>query len=552
MTSTSHANVTNFQRLSQRAEQAGCSSDDLLARLLDQDTLLSDLQQQVREAQASETRYRLLTEMMSDYAMTTRVHDDGSLEFEWIVGAFEAMTGYSVEEAQQWPVAKLRHPDDHQRVAADVARTIKGETTVSEYRVRHRNGEYRWLRVRRKPVWDDEQKRVIRFHSAVSDITAQKRANELLELQKAALESTANAIVITDRNARILWVNPAFTRLTGYTLEEARGRNPNSLVKSGHHDQAFYKAMWDTILAGEVWFGKLVNRRKNGELYVEEQTITPVHSHAGDISHLIAIKQDVTARERDQQMQLDYERLKTSFRKEQEQNALIQQMIVSLSHDLRTPLSIISTTKDILSRYFDQLSEERRQEKFNSIGRHLQYVLELLDDTVQVIKSNLNHRAFRPSLVNLAALCQVSVEEVGRVNSGAHKLVFVNHAGIETVVVDEILVSRILLNLLSNAIKYSPEGSEVRLELDHYDNWLVLRVIDKGMGVREEDMPYLFDPFYRSASVTGISGTGLGLSIVNDCVERHQGRISVESVPEQGTTFTLELPKVTSISGLSL
>lgn len=546
MPSTSYINATNLQRLNQRAEQEGCSADDLLARLLDQDALRADFQQQVREAQASEARYRLLTEMMSDYAVTTRVHDDGSLEFEWIVGAFEAMTGYSAEDAQQWPIAKLRHPDDHQRVAADIARTIRGETTVSEYRIRHRNDEYRWLRVRRQPVWDDEQKRVIRFHSAVSDITAQKRAKELLDLQRTALESTANAIVITDRNARILWVNPAFKRLTGYTLEEASGHNPNELVKSGHHDHAFYKAMWDTILAGDVWFGKLVNRRKNGTLYIEEQTITPVYGDDGHISHFIAIKQDVTAREHDQKLQLDYERLKTSFRKEQEQNALIQQTIASLSHDLRTPLSIISTTKDILSRYFDQLSEERRQEKFNSIERQLQYVLELMDDTVQFINSNLNHRAFQPSPVNLAALCQVSVAEMGRANGGTHKLVFVNQTEFETVVVDEILVSRILLNLLANAIKYSPEGSEIRLELDHQGDRLVLRVIDSGIGICEKDIPHLFDPFYRSASVTGIAGTGLGLSIVKDCVKRHQGRISVRSVPGQGTTFTLELPHVTA------
>lgn len=128
----------------------------------------------------------------------------------------------------------------------------------------------------------------------VRDITEQRRTQELLNLLYAALEAAANSIVITDRNAHIQWVNPAFTKLTGYSLEEAIGKNPNELVKSGAHDPSFYDAMWKTILAGQVWFGKLVNRRKDGTLYSEEQTITPVYGADGQISHFIAVKQDIT------------------------------------------------------------------------------------------------------------------------------------------------------------------------------------------------------------------------------------------------------------------
>jgi len=116
-----------------------------------------------------------------------------------------------------------------------------------------------------------------------------------LSLRSTALESAANAIVITDREGRITWVNPAFTRLTGYTAAEAIGRNPR-LLKSGQHDPAFYRKMWETILAGQVWHGELVNRRKDGRLYHEEQTITPVRHADGTISHFIGIKQDISER----------------------------------------------------------------------------------------------------------------------------------------------------------------------------------------------------------------------------------------------------------------
>lgn len=116
-----------------------------------------------------------------------------------------------------------------------------------------------------------------------------------LHLQGAALDSAANAVVITDREGRIIWVNPAFTRLTGYTAAEAIGKNPR-LLKSDRHDASFYRTLWETILSGRVWRGELVNRRKDGSLYLEEQTITPVLDAGGAISYFIGIKQDISER----------------------------------------------------------------------------------------------------------------------------------------------------------------------------------------------------------------------------------------------------------------
>lgn len=128
------------------------------------------------------------------------------------------------------------------------------------------------------------------------DITARKAAEAALQLQSAALNAAANAIVITDRHGTIEWANSAFTTLTGYTLDEAAGRNPRELVKSDRHEPAFYRNMWETILAGQVWRGELINRRKDGRLYPEEMTITPVRDDRGETTHFIAIKQDITAR----------------------------------------------------------------------------------------------------------------------------------------------------------------------------------------------------------------------------------------------------------------
>jgi two-component system, cell cycle sensor histidine kinase and response regulator CckA len=129
----------------------------------------------------------------------------------------------------------------------------------------------------------------------VVDITERKRAEQQIRLQATALQAAANAIVITDHLGTITWINPAFTALTGYTVEEATGQNPR-ILKSGEHDAAFYQALWDTILSGQVWHGEMINRRKDGQLYFEEQTITPVMNETGALINFIAIKQDATER----------------------------------------------------------------------------------------------------------------------------------------------------------------------------------------------------------------------------------------------------------------
>ena len=128
-----------------------------------------------------------------------------------------------------------------------------------------------------------------------NELSARRQVEENSLLQNAALEAAANAIAITDRNGTLQWVNHAWVKLTGYSKEESIGHNVR-IIKSGHHDREFYKGMWDTILAGRVWRGELVNRRKDGSLYFEEETITPVLDRQGNVTHFIAIKLDISER----------------------------------------------------------------------------------------------------------------------------------------------------------------------------------------------------------------------------------------------------------------
>lgn len=160
----------------------------------------------------------------------------------------------------------------------------------------------------------DETGRIVGTLSSGEDITEKRHTEDTLRLRDAAITAAANGVVITDQEGFIIWANPAFSRLTGYTLEEVVGKNPRELVKSGRQDMEFYSDMWKDILSGKVWQGILINRRKNGTEYTEEMTITPLKNKSGNISHFIAVKQDVSARLRtEKKLMAVYQRLNAVF-----------------------------------------------------------------------------------------------------------------------------------------------------------------------------------------------------------------------------------------------
>jgi PAS domain S-box-containing protein len=188
-------------------------------------------------------------------------------------------------------------PRMHDALRSRLARLLKGDLATIENPVVTRSGEERLIEWRNTVLRDDDG-RVAGTFSSGTDITDRHQAETQLRLQSAALNAAANAIVITDRAGAIEWINPAFSELTGYTVAEAVGRNPRDLVKSDRHDAAFYSNLWNTIRSGQVWHGEIINRRKDGSVYTEEQTITPLRDAEGEISHFIGVKQDVTGRKR--------------------------------------------------------------------------------------------------------------------------------------------------------------------------------------------------------------------------------------------------------------
>ncbi|MFW5696295.1 MAG: PAS domain-containing protein [Phototrophicaceae bacterium] len=403
------------------------------------------------------------------------------------------------------------------------------------------------------PIHDSKHRTVTAVVFTLIDVTERVEAEQRLfdsqRLVSSVLLAVPNYIFIYDlTEQRIVFANAGVTRVLGLSVDELLAIGSDALLDLAHpEDQAALRQqLGATAQAGQddsVYRTTARLKHKDGDWrWVEIQSVVFKRSATGQVEQLVGSVIDISRQKQSEAIALENVRLKARFQKEQERNALVQRIISALSHDLRTPLTIISSSREMLSRYHDRMTAGERMKKLNTIGRQVQFALELLDDTVNMTRGNLTGVVFQPAPVNIAALCQVSVGEIQTADEFRHHIKFINLNGTETVAVDEVLVSRILLNLLSNAIKYSPAGSEIRLELNQRPGWIVLQVIDQGMGIREADLPHIFDPFYRTANAAAISGTGLGLSIVKDCVKRHNGHIEVASEPGQGSTFTVMLP----------
>ena len=406
-----------------------------------------------------------------------------------------------------------------------------------------------------------------------------EEAERIIRLQAVALEAAANAIIITDQNGTIQWVNPAWCALTGYTREEAIGQNPR-LLKSGYQDQTFYERLWATILAGRVWRGELVNRRKDGTLYAEEQTITPLVDASGQVTHFIGIKQDIS--ERKQQVaqllaaQAELQRLLAEAEQARrallsviedqkraedalqelnralsETNARLQEalqakeeMIQNVSHELRTPLTLILGHVDLLSAgYLGPLAPEQQHSVavMEKQGRRLLFLVNRL-----LLLQTLSAHTVKKRPFDVASwLTQIVSSWEQRAVEEGIEIRLDLPLDLPHVAADPDLLEQVITNLLDNAFKFSPSGGRVTLTACRDGSHLHIRVQDQGVGIPPEKLERVFERFYQvdGSSTRRFGGMGIGLALCRAIVEAHGGQIWAESAgPGQGSTFTVSLP----------
>jgi PAS domain S-box-containing protein len=371
----------------------------------------------------------------------------------------------------------------------------------------------------------------------IRDITERKRAEESLMLQNAALQSAANAIFITDRVGKIISVNQAFTQLTGYSQEEAIGNRPN-ILKSDSHSASFYKNLWRTILSEKVWKGEIENRRKDGSLYTGEMTITPVYQTQGEISHFIAIQQDITDRKKLQQEILQSQKIQS-----------IGTLAGGIAHDFNNILAIILIYASLLER-----SEDRSMEKILESSRAIARAVERGKELVRQIltfarKTNV---VFEPiSVVDLIhELLSMLKDTFPKVITFKENI----DEDIPFIFADRAQIHQVILNLYVNARDAMPHGGTITIKVENQmkehvqkrfpaadqDLYICISVTDTGEGIDKAIISRIFDPFFTTKEMG--KGTGLGLAVVYGVLQSHHGFVDVESERELGTTFRLYFP----------
>ena len=233
--------------------------------------------------------------------MVYRCRLDSPWDFEFVSDKCLTITGYKAADfmsGKSVPYYDLIHPDDKKKALEQVKNAVEERKPYQlVYRINTTGGYEKWVWEQGVGIFSDEEDELVALEGFITDITEQKTGEDQISLQSNALEAAANSIVITDVEGKVIWVNSAFTKLTGYTSGEIFGKSL-SILKSGVHPQSYYEYIEQTIKTGEIFRGEIINKRKDGSLYTEEFTITPVRNLSNEVIYYVEIKQDVTERKK--------------------------------------------------------------------------------------------------------------------------------------------------------------------------------------------------------------------------------------------------------------
>ena len=383
----------------------------------------------------------------------------------------------------------------------------------------------------------DENHKVTGIIVDSHDITLHKQAEAERERLSIGIEYAAEAVVITDTDGDIQYVNPAFEQVTGYSKEEALGQNPR-ILKSGEHEQAFYTELWNTITGGNVWRGKFFNRRKNGELYSEETTISPVYNTNGTISNFVAVKRDVTKEEKLEQQFMQAQKMES-----------VGRLAGGVAHDFNNMLSVILGYSELA------LASLGTEDKLYKNIAEIQKAGQRSADLTRQLLAFSRKQTIVPRTLNLNDAIGSMLKMLRRLIGEDINLAWKPGPNLGNIYLDPAQVDQLLANLCVNARDAIGGVGDIIIETksivfdenycrDHTyakpGAYIQLTISDNGCGMDKDVIDKIFEPFFTTKAQG--AGTGLGLATVYGIVKQNHGLINVYSEPGEGTSFKLYFP----------
>jgi PAS domain S-box-containing protein len=407
----------------------------------------------------------------------------------------------------------------------------------------------------------------------------EKQRQERAQWLATTLQSMGDAVITTDSQGLVTFMNPVAEAITRWKQEEVLGHDLTQVFQTINEktrevvENPVVVALRKGATVGLENHTLLIS--KDGNEIPIDDSAAPIKNEDGNILGAVLVFHDITEQQQIQsllestneelevkvaesttQLMQANEQLRAeiaqrqrleselllALEKERELNELKSRIIATVSHEYRTPLTTILSSIELLEQYNSRLTEEKKQKHFQRIQASIKYLTKLVNDMVFVNQAEAGSLGFDPAPLDLEQVAREWVEEFRLQDAGQHRIIFDCQGASTQALLDRKLLESMLRNLLSNAIKYSPEGSQVRLELVFEQSEVIFRVSDQGIGILPAEQEEIFNAFFRGSNIGITPGVGLGLVIVKECVDLHGGTIAVDSEVGVGTTFTVTLP----------
>ncbi|MDZ8183350.1 MAG: PAS domain S-box protein [Nostoc sp. ChiSLP02] len=485
-----------------------------------------------------EERFRNLVEASSDWVWEV----DENTVYTYISPNIREILGYEATEILGKTPFDLMLPKEAERVIqifAPIAAAQQPFKCLENINI-HQDGYLVVLETSGVPIFDAEGK-FCGYHGMVRDITKRKQQEAALFLSQQQLQylvSFSPAVIYTCKiygDFGITFISENVTTVTGY---QARRFVENSNFWATHiHPEDINPvfAQLSKILEHEQYTIEYRFLHQDGTYRWIYDQGKLVRDRTGNPIEIVGYLVDITERK-----QLEQE-LRIALEKEKQLSELKSRFVSMTSHEFRTPLSTILSSCELLEHYRHKWTQEKQLTHLHRIQTAVKRMTEMLNDVLVIGKAGTGKFEYKPTSFDLVKYCQKLVEEI-QMNLNNQRLIsFISQYESIPCCMDAQLLAHILNNLLSNAIKYSADDSIVKFSLSCKNGQAVFEIQDWGIGIPEEDLPFLFESFHRARNVGNILGTGLGMTIVKKCLELHQGEIFVKSTVSLGTKFTVKI-----------
>ncbi|UBM61416.1 PAS domain S-box protein [Candidatus Sulfidibacterium hydrothermale] len=496
---------------------------------------LIDITQRIKAEERlkhSENLFRSLTENTSAGIVIYNLE-----RFLYVNPAVTRLLGYTAEEMKKMFFWDVIHPDDKAFVKERGLKRVKQEKVPTHYRFRvvSKTGKTIWIDFTAGYIWYEGQKAGL---GSLFDVTKEVQAIEEIKLLSTAITQSPLSVVITNLEGEIEYVNDSFTKVTGYTLQEAVGKNPR-ILQSKKTSTKVFKSLWKTLQKGKTWRGEFINKRKNGEIYYEYAVITPIKDDRGNVIRYLGMKEDITLRKK-----LEKE-LKQAKEKAEEANRLKSAFLANISHELRTPLNGILGFSELILEMEDMDAIREMSGYINESGQRL---LRTLDMIIAISRLDSETYEFKQEGIDAIAVFR-RIYEKKREEAERKNLQITFHSEIKELylISDRNVISDALEEIVDNAIKFTNEG-EIRLSASkatkNGKDYVLFIIKDTGIGISKKNQQTIFDDFIQVSSGYGrkYEGNGLGLSLAKKYIERIGGFLKLNSKEGKGSEFMVYIP----------